>query len=127
MRCASCFAATTPAFVSNTRLRPVRYTSSSGVSYAGGVPRMAQWVGAYTSRIVNSTRIKGSILPAKTGACSKRSSIASSAASHARPTETYTGSTREVCASCAANTALSSPPDSKTTEVMINETLNWRL
>ena len=30
--------------VSRTRLRPTRYTSSSGVSKAGGLPVTAQWV-----------------------------------------------------------------------------------
>ena len=37
-----------------------------------------------------------------------------SAGSQAKPTRTYTGSTADDCASCAASTVLSSPDESRT-------------
>ena len=52
-------AAYTAAFDSSAMLRPCRYTSSSGVSYAGGVPVSAQCVSGYTSRMLNSRRASG--------------------------------------------------------------------
>src|SRR5688572_28648265 len=78
---------------------------------------MAQCEAAYTSRRLKSRRARGTTRPANGGRLSRSSTPRCSASSQARPAATYTGWTIRVWASCAASTALSSPPDSKTSEL----------